>query len=164
MEFPQAAEEVTYRAAGVLHYSPKLLGQHSDKWWLVIDCDREIGRYYRHLLSVATHGRQVLDRAAWSEHITVIRDEEPSVSFKHLWEKYEGRKIHFTYSPKVETNGTYFWLPVWCGEAHAIRKELGLVREPLYPLHLTIGHTPLGHGSKNLGTTEERDELSSVSS
>ena len=37
-----------FTAQGTLRYSPKR--QSSDQhWWLVLDCDPEIGEYYRHL-------------------------------------------------------------------------------------------------------------------
>lgn len=80
---------------GTLRYSPKLLGDKSSKrWWLVVDCDPNIGAYYRDLYALHHYKCRVLNRPAWREHITVVRDEVPP--HKHLWEKYDGEIIIFT--------------------------------------------------------------------
>ena len=129
------------RSTGVIRYSPKLLGPTSDRWWVVIDCDPEIGRYVRHLFHLHRHRCEAMQRPAWKEHITVIRDEEPRQSLQPLWEAYNGCTLDFLWSPEVETDGEYFWLPVQCPFALDMREELGLARNPLYPLHLSIGHT-----------------------
>lgn len=124
---------------GILRYSPKLSGARiSDKWWLIVDCDPEIGRYYRHLFRLGTHRVNTLHRPAWVEHITVIRDEEPP--HKHLWEAHAGDEVGFEVGSQVHTDGSYFWLDVNCPAALDIREELGLPRQPLVPLHLSIGH------------------------
>jgi len=132
------------KSAGRLRYSPKLLGEHaSEKWWLVLDCDPEIGRYYRHLFSAYRFHAEQIERPAWKEHITVIRDEEPLDNFKSLWEKYEGQSVEFLYHTEPQSNGEYWWLNVECEFLLMIRTELGLKREPHYPLHLSIGHMPM---------------------
>jgi len=126
---------------GLLRYSPKLLGERtSEKWWLVLDCDPEIGRYYRQLFSAHHFHAQKIQRPAWKEHITVIRDEEPLDSCKSLWEKYEGQSIEFSYNTYLETNGEYWWLSVECEFLLTLRAELGLPRDPFFPLHLSVGH------------------------
>lgn len=107
-------------------------------WWLVVDCDEEIGRYYRHLYKKYHHGCLTLQRPSWKEHITVIRDEEPAV--KNLWLAYDKKEINFSYRSRVDSNDEYYWLDVFCPELLDIREELGLPRQPLYPLHLTIGN------------------------
>lgn len=127
--------------AGTLRYSPKLLGDRkSSKWWLILDCDEELGRYYRWLHHTWSHRCDKLMRPAWDAHITVVRDEEPLEDRKHLWERYSGELVEFTLNPYVGTNGDYFWLDVFCPRLLDIREELGLPRDPLYPLHLSIGH------------------------
>jgi hypothetical protein len=121
---------------GTIRYSPKLLGASSSKWWVVIDCDPELGRYYRHLFHLDSYRCNKLQRPAWECHITVVRDEEPPN--KLLWEKYDGLEVDFEIVGCVETNGDYYWFPIKCQQALDLRIELGL-GEPLYPLHVSIG-------------------------
>ncbi len=134
-------QTVWVKSAGLLRYSPKLLGERaSDKWWLVLDCDPEIGRYYRHLYMLHNPALDRMQRPAWQEHITVIRDEEPPDEKKSLWEKYDNLSIEFFYCTDVRTNGEYWWLDVECEFLLTLREELGLLRQPEIPLHLSIGH------------------------
>ncbi len=129
------------KSKGKLKYSPKLLGEHtSDKWWLVLDCDPEIGRYYRYLFLLQNFRSEQIQRPAWKEHITVIRDEEPLDNFKPLWGKFEKQLVEFSYNTEPQTNDEYWWLDVECEFLLDIRTELGLPREPHYPLHLSVGH------------------------
>jgi len=128
-----------FRSVGTLRYSPKTLGsQPSENWWLILDCDRELGRYYRHLYCLSTYRCHQLMRPAWADHITVIRNEQPPN--KALWEKYENREVEFSFHAVAESDGRYIWLPVECSFVLEIRAELGLAREPEIPLHLSIGH------------------------
>src|SRR5947207_1267141 len=49
----------TFRSTGVLCYSPTLKGSlarrdgGTTKWWLILDCDPDLGRYFRHLFHIA---------------------------------------------------------------------------------------------------------------
>jgi hypothetical protein len=124
-------------SVGTLRYSPQGLGNAS-KWWLVIDCDPEIGKYYRHLYYLSNFKTQKIQRPAWEAHITVVRDELPPN--ENNWGKLNGSKIEFYYSPLPEGDGLFLWLPVRCESALNLREELGLDRNPLYPLHLTFGN------------------------
>lgn len=82
-----------------------------------------------------------MQKPAWEAHISVIRDEEPRDEFKRLWEKHNGDQIEFDYDmTRPEGDGVYVWLPVVCEVALDIRVELGLARDPCFPLHLTIGN------------------------
>lgn len=81
---------------------------------------------------------EILQRPAWEEHITVIRNEEPS--HKELWKKYDGQSVDFEIGLEPRTNGYYFWLPVCCPEAYNIREELGITTELRWDLHLSFGH------------------------
>ena len=123
---------------GTLRYSPKLVGNRSEKWWAVLDCDLGLGVYYRHQFWLAHYRTVKLVRASWAEHITIIRNEEPL--FKEAWEKYPGRSFEFSYDPVPESNGLYWWLSVYCPELWNLRLELGLPREPEFPFHLSFGH------------------------
>ena len=129
------------KSAGILRYSPKLLGdRESDKWWLILDCDEELGRYYRHLYRLSTHRTHELTRPSWKEHVTIIRDEEPADQYKLLWERYAGYRIYFEYQHEVRNNESYYWLDVRSTFLLDLREELGLSRHPEYSLHLTIGN------------------------
>lgn len=133
-----------FRSTGRLRYSPTINGSTNrrdggtTKWWLVVDCDPEIGRYYRTLYSMWTYKTSTLQQPAWSAHISIVRNERPPN--EKAWKKYAGKPIEYTYIPKLEFNGIYVWLPVICDQALDIREELGLSREPYYSLHLTIGN------------------------
>ena len=128
----------TNHSKGVLRYSPKSAGHKSSKWWVVLDCDPEIGTYYRHLFHIYFHKCQRLMRPAWKEHVTIVRDEEPSN--KALWEAHSGDVLDFTYGAEIGTDGLYCWLSVECPKAVEIRRELGLPEQPQIPFHLTIGN------------------------
>lgn len=133
-----------FRSIGKLRYSPQINGSllrrdgGTTKWWLVIDCDPAIGKYYRELFHLTSHRTQSLQRPAWESHISVIRNEPPPN--KSLWKAREGQKIEYEYIPEPVFNGIYVWLPVVCEPALDIREALGLARQPEYPLHLTIGN------------------------
>jgi hypothetical protein len=132
-----------FDSEGILKYSPKTLGNRvSDKWWLIIECDPEIGRYVRHLYRKFRFDCDTMTRPAWREHITVIRNEHPLSDRLHLWEMNEGQVMTFRVGLEVKTNGEYFWLDIECDRVLDIREELGLPRNPYYPLHLSIGHVP----------------------
>ncbi len=130
-----------FQSHGLLRYSPKLLGDKvSAKWWLVVDCDDEIGRYYRQLYHSHRYFAETLAKPAWQEHITVIRDEEPVAELAHYWEQHAGKVITFEYDPVPKTNGIYWWLTVHCDTLLDMRVQLGLPRDPEFPLHLSFGH------------------------
>lgn len=126
---------------GVLRYSPKLLGDRvSEKWWLIADADPAIGTYYRELYWLHHHKCETLQKPAWAEHITIIRNEEPPEANKMLWEKYAGESVEFTYHSVPDSDGLFVWLAVECGRFEEIRRELGLQPNPAIPFHLTIGN------------------------
>lgn len=126
-----------FTSKGKLRYSPKLLGNRNEKYWLVLDCDPEIGRYYRYLYRIGAYKN--LGRPSWKEHITVVRNEEPPN--KHLWEKYEGEIVEFSYGHDIIDNSVYYWLAVQSSRLDEIRVELGLSKIPEFPFHVTIGNS-----------------------
>lgn len=129
-------------STGTLRYSPKFSGMRtSSKWWVVIDCDPAIGRYYRNLFYLGNSKTKKLVRPAWKEHISVVRNEEPPEENKFLWEKYNGQELEFQYSSELNSDGHFFWLNVDCDFALELRDELGLSRQPIYPLHMTVGNS-----------------------
>jgi 2'-5' RNA ligase len=127
-----------YTSYGTLRYSPKLLGNSNDKWWLIVDADSELARYYRSLLKSHRFNTFSLTTPSWKQHITVVRNEE-SID-KLSWEKYHGQKVEFQYENKIYNNLAYYWLNVSCQKLYDIRVELGLPKEPEFPFHLTIGN------------------------
>lgn len=134
------------KSTGKLRCSPRLLGDKNrdPKWWMILECDQEIGRYYRELYFIAHCRGEKLIRPAFKEHITVIRDEEPPENRKGLWWKYQGEEVEFDMKTYCIGNGDYFWLEVISPRLLDIRQELGLRRHPYLPLHLSIGHLGLG--------------------
>jgi len=77
-------------------------------------------------------------RPAWDSHVTVVRNEEPLQ--KEVWERYNGKQVNFDYGHQIFTDGKYYWVNVVCEKLLDIRVELGLSRDPEFPLHLSIGH------------------------
>lgn len=126
------------KSTGTLKYSPKTLGCTSPNWWLIIECDKELGKYYRKLYFLNAYGCDQLQRPAWAEHITVIRNEEPPN--KNAWEKFDGIEVEYEFLSTAESDGHYVWFPVRCNFVLEIRAQLGLSRLPDIPLHLSIGH------------------------
>lgn len=129
----------TFTVTGTLRYSPKLLGTVSPNWWLIADCDPELGKYFRHLYHLQTYRTEKLQRPAWAEHVTVIRNEPPPDPA--LWEAFNGQQIELKVLLPAQSNGYYVWLPVQCDYLLDLRDGLGLPRQPIIPLHLSIGHT-----------------------
>ena len=136
----------TYDSYGTLRYSPKLLGDRASvKWWAVLDCDQAVGKYYRELYWLTNYKCHALQRPAWKEHITVIRDEEPPEERKGLWERHSCEIIKFQIVPGVQNNGEYYWVNVIAPRLVEIRQELGLTPLPVYDFHLSVGHTKIDY-------------------
>ncbi len=130
----------SYRFSPPLNKSGKTTRRdgRTTKWWLILECDREIGRYLRHLFEVAAHRTQCLQEPLWGAHVSVIRDEKPPNP--DLWEKLEGRQVCVEYDCEIELVNGFAVAPARCEAALEYREILGLPREPKYPLHLTIGN------------------------
>jgi hypothetical protein len=128
-----------FRSTGTLRYSPKngTLGDLEGKWWCVLDCDEEIGRYYRSLFNWENRARFQILRPAWGAHISVISNEMPPN--RDFWQDHEHEEFEFSYEPELMGNGEYWWIRIHCEQMLDLRERLGLKREPFYPLHLTIG-------------------------
>lgn len=140
------------KGTGVLTYDPyrgKMKG--NTNWWIVVNTDDEIARYYRWW--VMKRYWVELQNPSWGAHISVLRGGKPRDEKLHLWKKYQGEKIDFTYSPVVRQSGDttggdrpdHFWfVDVWSGRLNEIRSELGFTtvfdNKPI-KYHLTIGRT-----------------------
>jgi hypothetical protein len=105
----------------------------------MVDCCEEIPRYYRSL--VHFHSRSVsLNPPMHGSHITVIAGKYETIPNQDIWKKYDGQAVSFEYDHQIQTDGTYFWLPVYCKEFENVRIELGLSPTTPIPWHLTIGN------------------------
>ena len=111
----------------------------STKWWLIIDCDPELGRFLRHLYMIAHHRTRTLQAPLWGPHISVIRGEEPPNAA--TWGDGNGLEVEFEYDPVARETDGYVWCPVLCAPALDLREKLGLSRSPELALHLTIGNS-----------------------
>lgn len=129
-----------HTSTGKLVYDPTIANKtktRADPYWLILECDGEICRYYRHMAQKAIYIDML--RPAWGAHISIIRGEVPAKP--DLWRKYAGKIISFNYGETVRSNHIHFWLDVDCPVLLDIRDELGLPRNPVFgQLHLTIGN------------------------
>lgn len=131
------------KSTGKIVYSPRTHLASSDRW-LVMMCDDEISKYYRHLYSkeypYLNSGRGIkLTRPVWGTHISIIRGEFIP-NFK-LWRQDNNKIVEFDYEAGVKDNGEYYWLKATCPFLGDLREKYGLSREPRFGFHLTIGRT-----------------------
>jgi hypothetical protein len=126
------------KSTGKIIYSPRTHLSSSERW-LVIMCDDEISKYYRHMFYKEYPWLGKLTRPVWGTHISVIRGER--VPNYNLWRLDENKTIEFEYEPGVIDNGEYYWLKVKCDALLDLREKYGLKRSPQFGLHLTVGRT-----------------------
>jgi hypothetical protein len=135
-----------FSSTGIFRYSPPLNSKgkvirrdgKTTKWWLIIECDPELGRYLRYQFRIKTYATKPVQAPLWGTHISVIRNEEPGI--KANWEKLQTQEIEFKYESDIQETEGYLWVPVQCEPALKHREALGLPQEPELPLHLTIGN------------------------
>lgn len=135
----------TMMSSGTLRFSPELRpGSHerrdggSTRWWLIIDGDPELGRYLRHQFWLAHRRVRSLQSPLWGTHVSVIRGEAPVDAAR--WGREDGQRVTFEIDPVPQETRGYVWYPVRCDAVLDLRERLGLPREPVPPLHLTIGN------------------------
>lgn len=135
-----------FHTEGICRFSPPLNkrgetvrrdGKTTD-WWLVLECDPELGRYLRQLFFMHHHKTESLQEPLWGTHVTVIRDEQPPNL--ELWKSIESETFSIHYGTEITVFDEYVFLPVECPAALDYREQLGLPREPEYPLHMTFGN------------------------
>jgi hypothetical protein len=136
--FKMAQDNVMYNSTGTLHV-------HGDGW-VTIDVDPDLNRYY---LSRFNRSRPATDiqimPPKWGGHISIIRGTanegyELTEEIQEYFDKINNKPISFRYSPTVLTKDNRHWqLIAESNEALDIREQIGLPREPLMPLHITIG-------------------------
>lgn len=64
------------------------------------------------------------------------------------WKDREDESMAFEIVWTPQEIGDYVFFPVRCDAALEYREQLGLPREPTYPLHLTIGNLKPASGSR----------------
>lgn len=131
------------KSIGKLIYNPRSHLGKNDKW-LIVMCDDEISKYYRHLYELEypfLNGQKSgkLTRPVWGAHISIIRGE--FIPNLKLWHLDENKIIEFEYEPGVIDNNEYFWLKIKCPYLSDLREKYGLSREPRFGFHLTIGRS-----------------------
>lgn len=130
-----------WRSSGVVRYDPKVERGSFVKWWVILQCDRELVRYYQHIF-YKLYWRK-LQTQLWGAHCSLVRGEEPLKPGN--WKKYAGKVIEFEYEydgeflSNYDKGGRHFWLKVWSAEFGEIRQSLGLTAEPKIPFHISIG-------------------------
>lgn len=130
---------------GTFRYSPTIRDDSTTRrdggstvWWLILDCDPELGRLMRHFYQLSRHKTVAPQPPLWGTHVSVIRGEEPPD--KTHWKRLAGVTVELEYEPEVRETHDYLWVPVWCPVVNEHRAELGLPTEPNPPLHLTFGN------------------------
>lgn len=126
------------KSIGKLVYSPRTHLSSSERW-LVLMCDDEISKYYRHLFYREFPYKGKLTRPVWGTHVSVIRGE--FIPNLKLWGMDANKIVDFEYDGGVIDNGEYYWLKARCPYLSELREKYGLPREPRFGFHLTIGRT-----------------------
>lgn len=126
-----------FKSSGIIRYDPTSPRSTFRKHWVILQCDKELLRYYQHIYSTLYWKR--LQTAVWNSHISICRGEVPTIP--ENWKRYNGQEIEFQYSydGEFKNNGKHFWLLAWSRGFGEIRSSLGLETEPTVPFHLSIG-------------------------
>lgn len=126
------------KSFGKIIYAPRTHLKSSENW-VVLMCDDEISKYYRHMFYKEFPWKGKLTRPVWGTHVSIIRGEK--IPNFNLWKLDENKLIEFEYEGGVNDNGEYYWLKTKCDYLGDLREKYGLVREPRFGFHLTVGRT-----------------------
>lgn len=125
-----------YKSTGVIKYDPRVERGTFMDWWVILQCDKEIVRYYQHVFKTLYWKK--LQTAMWGAHVSVVRGERPKKP--ENWKLFNGAVLEFSYVyDGFHTNGQHFWIKAWSPTFGEIRESLGLSKEPKVPFHLSIG-------------------------
>lgn len=135
------------KGKGIIRYSPLRIGgrRRINPWWIVVDTDNEISKYYKWWLErliynppwLKKNEGEKLNLPLWGTHVTVLNGvKEVGEQYLEFWEKYQGEQIEFEYSPYIEKHWKFFVLPVKCSKLEIIRDELGF--DSNYHFHITV--------------------------
>lgn len=131
-----------WRSKGIVKYDPRSDRSTFKKWWVILQCDREIVKYYQHIFYKLYWKR--LQTAIWNSHCSIVRGEKPlNLS---AWKLFDGKMIEFEYMydgqfhSNTDNGGKHFWIKVKPSPFFAtIRASLGLSPEPRINYHLSVG-------------------------
>jgi hypothetical protein len=126
-----------HTSTGILRYDPPFDRTTSRRWWAILQCDKELLRYYQHIYYRLYWKK--LQTAVWGCHISIVRGETPKI--KDAWKQYDGQTIEFQYEydGQFQSNGEYVWLACHSEAFVEIRKSLGLNPAPYVPFHISLG-------------------------
>lgn len=131
-----------FKSSGIVVYDPPRPGmKRRTHNWCVINCDKEITRYYRwwmdkYINPLGLNGKG-LCQPSWDAHISCCRGEAIHDEKLKFWKKYQSMKVDFNYSHEVKRSKNFWFVEVECALIDLIRHELGL--RTFYKYHLTIG-------------------------
>jgi hypothetical protein len=134
-----------WKSTGKLRYDPHVERGTFRPFWVILQCDRELVRYYQHIFYTLYFKR--LQTAMWGSHCSIARGEKPLRP--ENWKLFAGKEIEFSYSydgefySNSDKGGKHFWIKCWSEEFGDIRESLGLPRTPKIPYHISIGSLSL---------------------
>ena len=129
-----------YQSTGTLRY---MIDNSGRKMFLRVAQD--LVNYYRSLMPKYIQ----IQPQAYPAHISAIRKEYIAPDKLHLWGKYEGEEIEFSYDNYIHNGTVYYWLNCFCTRLEKIRVEFGLPISSQYTrppsgfdkvFHVTIGN------------------------
>lgn len=123
------------------------IGKKFDPWWIIATSCNDLAAYYRGMIEKRFNIR--LLKPSFDSHVSVVVGEEPLINAS-TWNEFNGRKVKFTYTHEVFTNGYFWWIRVKSKELENVRKHFGLIDAGSFneqgellsnPFHLTVGKT-----------------------
>ena len=128
---------MVHTSTGRLIYDPVDERTTFRSWWAILQCDRELLRYYQYVYYKRYWKK--LQTACWSSHISIVRGESPKI--KDAWKRYNGKLIEFQYEydGEFQSNSKHVWISCHSEEFGSIRASLGLNTKPVVPFHMSIG-------------------------
>lgn len=133
---------MVFKVKGIIEFSPKdrtqkHVEQSAWKRVAMIRTNCDMDRYYAWFLKKRFN--LDLNKTLRGTHVTFISDRLEKSVFEQAATMFNGKEITFYVENEPRTNGTHWWLRVYCPEAESIREVMGLNREPYFGLHLTLG-------------------------
>ncbi len=134
---------MVFKVTGYLDFMPtdvskKHAKQSVWKRTAMIRTDCDIDRYYASFIEKRFN--MELNKNLRGSHVTIISDRLDKDIFDEASKVFNGKKIDFFVDIEPRTNGSHFWLRVYCQDAESIRESIGLSRDPYFSFHLTLGH------------------------
>lgn len=110
-------------------------------FWITLDPVDDLGSYYLYWFNKEYKTVCKAQKPKWGSHITIVRGEyeQPTLKLEE-WQGLHGKEYAFQYDGKPTCNGQHIWLSVEGDSLLDLRTYFGLERNPIYPLHLTVGY------------------------